>query len=176
MKKIFNISRFFHRINREIRMICLKKNIFLGAIFLVIGALIWILCADYGGVAYFWTFPQSAMPVFLMYLIWAISFFFVGMLISACLHGIEKFRRHLIYKDILLLIIMQVFSYICYPLFFGACAPFLSFLALLVASISCFIAMVSMAKFFSLWTILLSMHFLWLLYNAYVSISFSIIN
>ncbi len=157
-------------------MICIKKNLACGFIFLAIGILMWIFCADYGGVAYFWTFPRCAMPVFLMYLLWAISYFLVGALISACICGIERFRRHLIYKDILMLIIMQIFSYICYPLFFSACAPFLSFLALILASISCALALVSMAKYFSLWTIALGMHFMWLIYNAYVSISFSIIN
>ena len=169
-------SKFFSRINKELKTVCTKRALILGLIFLAIGILNWILCSNGVRVACFWQFPRTAMPVFLVYFFWAISYFLIGVLISACFNGIERFRRHLIYKDILVLVIMQVFSYISYSLFWGASAPFLAFLALMIASCACLIEIVSLAKYFSVWTIFLSIHLMWLLYNAYVSLAFAIIN
>lgn len=176
MKKISIVSRFIARINKEIKTLCTRKILIWGLIFLGIGLLNWILCSNGVRVALFWSVPRCAMPIFLIYFVWAVSYFLIGALIFACFYGIEKFRRHLIYKDILILIIMQLFTYISYSLFWGASAPFLSFLALLVAAFVCFIEILSLGKYFSLWTILLAIHFTWLLYNAYVCLAFAIIN
>lgn len=176
MRTKCNFSNFFNRIDKEIRLICLRKSLIWGAVFLSLGVFIWILSSDYGSVVHFWSTPKCAFPLFLMYFLWGCSFFFIGALLCSCVCGIEKFRRRLIYKDILMLFIMQIFSYIAYPLFFGACAPFLAFLSLLIASVACFVVLISIARYFSIWTIALGIHFAWLLYNAYVAISFSIIN
>ena len=176
MKKISICSRFILRINKEIKILCAKKALICGLIFLFIGIINWILCSNRVRVAFFWEIPKCAMPIFLLYLIWAVSYFLLGVMISACFNGIERFRRNLIYKDILILVIMQVFTYISYALFLGASAPFLAFLSLFIASFACFIEIICLGKYFSLWTIFLVIHFLWLLYNAYICLAFAIIN
>lgn len=176
MKRCKNFCSFFNRINREIRLICIKKALIFGIVSMAIGILSWIFCGTTGKIIFLWTAPKGAMPIFFTYIIWAVSFFYIGFVFSGIIYGINKICRKLIYKDLLLLIIMQIFTCMAYPLFFCAIAPFLSFVSLLLACACCVMAIKSLLKYYSTWSILLIMHCFWLFYNAYIAISYSLIN
>jgi hypothetical protein len=47
---------------------------------------------------------------------------------------------------------------------------------LIVAISFCLMAILSAYKFYSLWTVALVLHELWLMYNAYVCLTFILIN
>lgn len=176
MKAIKKISCFFDRIDREIRMIKAKALIICASIFLVIGIVSWIIGGRIDRITFFFIFPRCAIKIPFMFIIWGISFAFCGAILAGILCGCEKYRKNQAYKCALFLVIMQVFIYAAYPLFFGASAPFVAFLAFLIAQIFCLLCIISCLKIYSIWTICLIIHFLWLVYNGYVALAFALIN
>ena len=146
------------------------------SIFLSIGIFCWIMGGKVDRITFFFMYPRCAIPVGFMFVLWGISFILCGAVFYGVLFGCERFRRSKMYKSALLIVLMQIFTYITYPLFFRAAAPFIAFLAFLIAEIFCFFAIRDCLKNYSLWSIILIVHFLWLIYNGYCALAFSIIN
>ena len=176
MKFIKKISCYFDRVSCEIRKINKKNTLIFMGIFLILGVFCWIMGGKTDRVMLLYRFPRIAIGVGFMFFLWGISFVFCGLIFSGIILSCEKYRRHISYKISLYLVLMQLFTYIVYPLFFGATAPFLSFLSLLIAIFFCFLAISSSFRFYSIWTICLILHMIWLVYNAYVSLAFILIN
>ena len=176
MKLFKRISCFFDKIAHEIRMIKLKDMLIFSGIFLILGIISWIVGGRANRIVLLYDFPRSAISIGFMFVLWGASFIFCGAILSGILLGCEKYRRHRAYKIALYIIIMQIFTFMLYPLFFGAIAPFIAFLANIIALFFCMLSILSSYRLYSLWTVCLCLHFLWLFYNAYVCLAFIFIN
>ena len=176
MKLFKKISCYFDRIAYEIRTIKgLKTLIFMG-VFLFLGVLSWIIGGRVDKVLFLYTFPSSAMSIGFAFVLWTLSFILCGCIFSGIAFGCKRYRRNVSYKICLYIVLMFLFVLTVYPLFFGARAPFLAFISLIVAIFFCLMAILSSYKYFSLWTVALILFGLWLLYNAYVCLAFILIN
>lgn len=176
MKVLKKVSGFFERINREIRFISAKAMLIMAAVFAGLGILSWIIGGRVDRITIFFVFPRCAIRLPFMYAIWTVSFAFCGACLAGILCGCEKYKKNQAYKCALFLVLMQVFTYAAYPLFFGAVAPFISFISFLIAEMFCILCIFSCAKLYSLWTVCLTVHFLWLLYNGYATLAFALTN
>ena len=176
MKLIKRISCFFDRISHEIRMIKIKYMLIFALIFLILGIASWIIGGGVNRVMLLYTFPRSAIHIGFMFILWGLSFLLCGTIFAGVLFGCEKYKRQKAYKIGLYIALMQIFTLIIYPLFFGAIAPFIALLSILVSIFLCFLAIISAYRIYSMWTICLGLHFLWLLYNGYICLAFILIN
>ena len=176
MKFLKKVSCFFDRISHEIRLMNLKAMIILSIVFLCGGIISWFVGGSSDKISVFFIFPRSALPLVYAYIFWAISFAFVGFIFGGILFGCEKYKRTRAQKIAIFVFLSFVFSFCVYPAFFGALSPFFAFLLLLVSFVMCLVAIFSSLKFYSLWTICLSIHALWLLYNCFVALSFTFVN
>jgi len=170
------ISCFFDKITHEIKLINLKNIIICSFGFLLLGILSWIIGGSTHRVIIIYDFPRSALKVGIMFILWGLSFLFCGAIFSGVLFGCEKFKRHKAYKIAFLIVLMHILALIVYPLFFGATAPFWTLLVLVTSILICFYTILNSYKIYSLWTILLSFHFFWLIYNAYICLAIIFIN
>lgn len=173
---IRKISCFFDRITHEIKMIRIKNILIFSVLFLVLGFFSWIIGGGSNRVILLYMLPRSAIKIGFMYVLWGLSFIFCGVIFAGVLFGCEKYRRHLTYKTALFIILMQIFTFVIYPLFFGAIAPFLTLIAIVISISFCVLAILSAIKIYSLWSICLCIHFLWLMYNGYICLAFIFIN
>ena len=176
MKIVKCINSFFDRITHEIRLIKLKLAGITALVFLILGILSWILGGRADRVAILFVFPRSALPLGWAYTIWALSFAFCGFVFAGILFGCEKYKRTLAQKSCIFIVLMFIFTLCAYPLFFGALKPLFAFIAFLLSIIFCILAILSCYRIYSLWTILLGVHFLWLLYNLIISLAFTFVN
>lgn len=177
---MFKIARriyeAFDRVTVEIRKINFKKLLFFGGIFFIIGIICWIAAGRISPIIYIYKFPSCAMPIPIMYALWAVFFFFVGAIFGGIYCGCEKFRRHKTYKCLFFIFLMQICVYLIHPLFFKATAPLLTFVVIVIAEMFCLFAIISCSQIYTLWTVLLSINLIWLVYNSYISLTFIIIN
>lgn len=172
-KRVF---RSFDRVGIEIKKASLKKLLLFGFLFLFFGALICFAGGEISRIVYLYKRPAGAITYPTMHILWGISFFLSGVIFAGILYGCEKYRRHITYKILLMIILMQLCAYLSYPLFFKATAPFLAFLALAIAIILCIFAIFSSYRIYTLWTTMLVVKCVWLVYIAYIYLGFSIIN
>ncbi len=170
------IIRYFDALSHDIRLLNLKNCCIFSVIFFILGIGSWIICGRIDDATIFYIFPRCAISIIYAYILWGISFAFVGFIFAGVIFGCEKYKRANAYKIALFIIIMQVFTYCVYPVFFGAVAPLITFILLLIAILFCFLAIMASFKFYCLWTICISIHFLWLLYNCYVCLAFAFVN
>lgn len=176
MKLFKKISCYFDRIAYEIRTIKgLQTLIFMG-VFLFLGVLSWIIGGRVDKILLLYNFPLSAIGIGFAFLLWGISFILCGSVFAGIAFGCKRYRRNISYKICLYIVLMFIFMLTVYPLFFGARAPFFTFISLIVAISFCLMAILSAFKFYSLWTVALVLHELWLMYNAYVCLAFILIN
>ncbi len=173
MKKILC---FFDRITYEIRKIKFKCILIFSLLFFILGIISWIASGETNKMIILYIYPKAALNLGFMYMLWGISFLFCGGTLGGVLFGCEKFRRHKVYKIILYIIIMQLFSYVIHALFFRATAPFVALLSILIAILFCLLAIFDCFKIYSLWTICLCLHLLWLFYNFYICLAFIFLN
>ena len=176
MRLFRRISCFFDRVTHEIRMIKFKHILIFSSIFLLLGILSWIIGGSTNRVLLLYTFPRSAIHVGFMFILWGFSFVFCGAILSGVVFGCERYKRHKVYKIALFLVLMQVFTYTIYPLFFGAIAPFITLLSIIVALFFSVLSILSSVRIYTLWTICLGIHLIWLLYNFYICLAFIFIN
>lgn len=176
MKIFKRLNCFFDRIVHEIRLIKIKIVGISALIFLLVGILSWILGGRPDKVSIFFIFPRSALPLGWAYVIWFVSFAFCGFIFAGVLFGCEKFKQARAQKTSIFILIMYLFTLCAYPLFFGALKPIFAFFAFLFALAFCLFSIMSAFRIYSLWTILLSIHFLWLLYNLIVCLAFTFVN
>lgn len=170
------IGNFIEGISHDIRLLNLKKSIIFSLVFLVLGILSWVIGGRTDKVTLFYIFPRLALPTSIALFMWALSFAFCGFIFSAIVFGCEKYKRRVAQKIGILMSIMFLFTLCVYPLFFGALSPILTFFALLISLLFCFFAITSSIKLYSLWTILLGIHFLWLVYNTFLALAFAFVN
>lgn len=172
-KKIFC---FVNGINHDLRLLNFKKSGIFSLVFLVLGILSWIIGGRTDRVTIYYIFPRLAMPLGCAFFIWSISFALCGFLFGAILYGCEKYKRQHAHKTAILVVIMYLFTLCVYPLFFGAMSSILAFFALLLSILFCFLSIATSSKIYSLWTIVLCVHFLWLLYNTFLALAFAFVN
>ncbi len=176
MNVLKRVMKYFDHLSHEIKLLDLKKSCIFSCVFLVLGIISWIIGGRVDKVTLFYIFPRCALPILYAFLLWGISFCFCGFILGGVIFGCEKYKRTRAYKIALFVIIMQIFTLCIYPLFFGALAPIVAFIITLVAMMFCFLAIMASFKLYCLWTVCLSIHFLWLLYNSYVALAFAFVN
>ena len=160
----------------DIRKIKFKHSLIVGAIYFIIGAIVWFFGGNFQRIMLLFIFPKSALPLFIMYILWGVSHFACGFIFGAVIFSCDKYRRQLIYRICIALVLMQTFTFISYMLFFGANAPFVAFLSFLATLFFCVVAILFCFRNFYSCGFFLILHFLWLLYNTYITLAFSIIN
>lgn len=172
-KRVF---KSFDKIGIEIRKTRTKRIFAFGAISLVIGILFCFSGGKINSIVYLYKMPSGAISYPTMYIIWGISFFLSGAVFSGIFFGCEKYRRHITYKALFIIILMQLCIYLAHPLFFKAAAPFVAFVALALATLFCLFAIFSIYRIYTLWTAMLIIKCVWLFYNTYIILGFAIIN
>lgn len=175
MKLFYGFRCFFDRVSREIKRIKFKQSLIFALIFLVIGIVDCIISGSINPIFYMYILPKSTLSLPLFYIFWFVSLLFCGVIFSGILN-VEKFRKNNTFKVILCVALMMLFTYISYPLFFISLAHFFTIVSLLCTMLFCLYAIILCKKISFLWTMCLSIHFLWLLYNFYICIAISIIN
>ena len=170
------IMRYFDNVSCEIRMLDLKKCCIFSIIFLILGVMSWFVGGWVDEVRMFFIFPRCAIPLFFAFLLWGVSFCFCGFIFAGVLFGCEKYKRAKTHKIALFIIVMQIFTLCVYPMFFGAVAPLMTFILLLISLLFCFLAIMASIRVYCIWSVCLCVQFLWLLYNSYVSLAFAFVN
>ena len=173
---IKRLSDFFNRFGRDIRLFKLKPSLITAAITLSFGIISWIIGGRGEKVSLFFIFPRSAISIGFMYFLWGISFAFIGFTVGAVLFGCEKYRRQDAIKTVIFIVISFLFTVCFYPIFFRCLAPFVTFIFILVSAFFCFVAIMSAIRLYSLWSVCLMLHLLWLCYNGYMAFAIALIN
>ena len=176
MKAIKKISGFFDRIEHDIRLFNLKPSLIIGAVTLSIGIISWILGGRADKVMLFFLFPRSAISIGFMYFLWGISFAFIGLTIGGIIFGCEKYKKRESSKIVTFIIVSFIFTLCVYPTFFRGLAPFITFIFITISVFFCLLAIIASVRLYSLWSICLIIHFLWLIYNGYLAFAIAIIN
>lgn len=176
MNVIKKILCYFDRVYCEIKMINIKACGIFSGIFLLLGIFSWIIGGRTDKVRIICVFPRSALPIVYEFILWGIAFAFLGFILGGVLFGCERYRRQIASKIALFIIITHIFTLCVYPAFFGAMSPIFSFVLLLISLMFCALAILSSFKLYSLWTVCLSLYFLWLIYNLYVALAFAFVN
>ena len=176
MKLLRKISNFFERIEHDVRLFSVKPSLIFGAITLVLGILCWIIGGRTDRVYLLFQFPRSAISIGFMYFLWGISFAFIGIMLGGIFFGCEKYKRREAIKTAIFVILSLLFTLCIYPVFFRCAAPFFAFPFILVSALFCFLAIVSALRIYSLWSLCLMIHLIWLVYNCYVTFAIALIN
>ena len=176
MKILRKIGSFFDRIEHDIRLFSLKPSLIICAITFGLGVVSWIFGGSIDRVSLIYIFPRSAVSIGFMYFLWGISFAFVGFVFGGVLFGCEKYKKRETVK-ILVFVIMSFVLTLCVPsLFFKCMAPFFTFVFILAATLFCFLAITASIRVYSLWSLCLIVHLLWLIYNGYLAFAIALIN
>lgn len=176
MSVLKKIMSYFDHINHEIKMLNLKACAISSGIFLILGIVSWIIGGRTDKVTIIYILPRSALPLIYAFLLWAVAFAFLGFIFGGVLFGCERYRRKSTYKIAFFVVITLIFNLCIYPVFFGALSPIIAFVLLLSSIMFCALAIIASFKVYALWTVCLSLYFLWLLYNAYVTLAFAFVN
>lgn len=172
-KRILN---YFDCVTHEIKQINVKAGLICGIISLILGIVSWVIGGKTANVSLIFIFPRSALPLIYAFILWGVSFIFIGFIIGGLLFSCDKFKRQKSYRPLLFIALMQLVTLCVYPVFFGSLSPFISFILLLIALVFCVFSIISTFKYFPFWTICLIIHFLWLLYNSYIALAFAFVN
>ena len=176
MRFIKKINFFFDRISHDIRLTNIKFSLIISSITLILGIFSWIVGGRTDKVMLLYIFPRGALSIGIMYFFWALSFITIGIIIGGAASGCEKYKRREAFKTVTFLFLSFLCSLCVYPLFFKSLSPLIAFFVLLVSSFFTFLALISSYRIYSLWTICIVIHLLWLLYNSYISIIIALIN
>ena len=176
MNVIKKILCYFDKIYGEIKRINIKACLISSAVFFVLGIFSWIIGGRTDKVRILYIFPRSALPIVYEFILWGVAFMFLGFIFGGILFGCERYKRQFASKISLFIIISFIFTLCVYPVFFGALSPIFSFVLLLISLMFCALAILSSFKLYSLWTVCLTLYFLWLIYNLYVSLAFTFVN
>lgn len=170
------INCFFGSINHDIRLFNPRASFVCGVVSLILGVFSWFVGGRADKVMLIYIFPRSALSLGVMYFLWALSFFIFGMIIGGVMFGCEKYKRKETAKISMFLLIALLFMLCIYPVFFKSMSPFITFLIFLVVEFFSVLAVCSSLRVYSLWTILLIIHSLWIFYNCFLSFAIAIIN
>lgn len=176
MKIFRRINSFFDRLSHDIRLFNARTALLCGLITVTIGIFSWIIGGRADKVILLYIFPRSALSLGTMYFLWLLSFLFVGLIAGGVAFGCEKYKRREVYKILLFLCISYLFTLCVYPIFFKSLSPFITFIVILVSVMFCFLSLLASLKIYSLWSMFLLLHMLWLIYNGYISLSIAIVN
>ncbi|MBQ3589473.1 MAG: tryptophan-rich sensory protein [Clostridia bacterium] len=176
MKCIKTIKNYLKRCSNECRRTQFKLGLLVGAIFLLIAIFVWSFGKNSHRILSIYLFPKFAMPLMIMYVLWSLIYIIIGFSVFSMMFNCESYKKHISQKIIFLICMSVLFSFFSYLLFFSANAPLMTFLMYLVAIVFVALAFVESRKVFTLWTMMIFMYFLWLVYNSIVCLSFLIIN
>ena len=176
MKCINRYNSFLNRIKNDFRKIKYKPALIVSLICFVLGLITWIFGGSAHRVLIIYAFPKSAMPLAIMYILWGFSYLACGFVLGALLFNCDIYRRQNNYKICVTIVMMQLFTLVAYPLFFGANSPFVSFLSFIISLVLCFFAISLIIKMKNCLSLFMIIHFVWLSYNAYITLAFSMIN
>ena len=176
MKILKKIGNFFDRIEHDIRLFSIKPSLIVGLITFGLGVVSWIVGGSIDRVSLIYIFPRSAVSIGFMYFLWGISYVFIGIIIGGILFGCEKYKRREALKILVFIILSFILTLCVHPLFFKCMAPFFTFLFILVACVFCFLAISAAVRIYSMWSLCLMLHFLWLIYNCYLAFAIALIN
>ena len=170
------IIKYFDGLARDVRLLNFKLSCIFSLVFLISGIISWIICGNIDDVTVFIIFPRCAMPLGYVYILWAVGFIFLGFIFAGALFGCERYRRSNAYKIAMFLAMSHIFILCVYPILFGAYAPLIAFLIMLLGILFCFLALIVSFKQYCLWTICIFVYVFWLIYNAYVILAIAFVN
>lgn len=153
-----------------------KPSIIIGAVTLCLGLVSWIIGGSSDKVLLLYIFPRSAISIGFMYFLWGLSFAFIGIVIGGIAFGCEKYKHHEAMKIVVFLVISYLFMFCVHPMFFKCLAPFMTFIVLLASLFFCFFALLSSIKMYSLWSLCLIIHLMWVFYNSFLALTIALIN
>lgn len=175
-KKKGRIKFFLNQIKFEIRRINFKAAL-IGGVCVLAGGLISFFAG--GSPTYLFhmlKMPESLPTRWVFKLVWTLSYFLIGAAFSAVLSFRERCKELFTCRGNLLFVIMMLFNYIWYPLFFGAEAVFLAFVACAAMLILDFFVACYYFKVSVICGSLMFLHLLWLLYMFWLNAAVLIIN
>lgn len=170
------IGCFFDRIEHDVRLFSLKPSLILGGISLCLGIFSWLIGGSTDRALLMLLFPRSAISVGFMFFLWGVSFAFIGIVIGGVIFGCEKYKRKDALKTTVFIVLSFIITLCIHPMFFRSIAPFFTCLLLLVSLIFCILAIISALRLYSLWSLCLMAHSLWIFYNCYLCFAIAIIN
>lgn len=176
MKILRRINCFTEGFVHDLRLFNPKASLIIGLITLILGVFSWFVGGTPDTVNLIYIFPRWALSTGVMYFLWLVSFVFAGIIIGGIFFGCEKFKRREASKILVFFCLSLLFTLCVYPTFFKALAPFITFILLFTAAFFCFLSILVAKRIFSLWTIMLCLHFAWLTYNGCLSLVFALIN
>ena len=176
MRLFKRINCFVDGIGHDIRLFNPKSSLVFGGITLILGIISWMIGGRGDKMLLVYIFPRIALPLGLMYFMWALSFFLLGMIIGGVAYGCEKYKRKESVKAVIFLVASYIFTLFIYPVFFRSMAPFITFLIIMISVFFCILAIVASSRIYSLWTLCIGIYLLWLLYNSYLSLCVALIN
>jgi len=176
MRCIKRISLFCKRMSNEFKRVKTHLAVLTGLLFVVLGIFTWSFSNDTHKIITLFSFPKYAMPIAVMYILWSIVYFMVGYSMVGLVTSCEKYKRIYAQKISLIIFMSLFFTYLSYLIFFSAFSPFITFLMLLVSALFCLFAFVECKKISCLWTLILLLYFIWLVYNMLIPLGFFIIN
>lgn len=170
------LNRYLDGIGHDIRLFNPKAALITCVITLILGMITWFIGGSCNTVTLLYVFPRWAISTGIMYVLWAVSFLFIGIILGGIMFGCEKFKRREAIKATIFLFLSFIFTLCVYPTFFKALAPFITFILLLLSALFCLFALMIVKRIFALWTIMLGLYIFWLVFNGYLSLVFALIN
>ena len=120
--------------------------------------------------------PVWAPPKFLFVFMWTLMSALIGAATGAVICSRDGFREVDKYRGLLMFVMMSIFGFIWYPLFFVACAFFLSFMDLLVMGALVLYTMSFYRKIYFFSAAALGVYFIWLCYVLLMNFSILLAN
>lgn len=176
MRLFKRINCFIDGLGHDIRLFNPKSSLIFGVIALILGIASWIAGGRGDTLLLVYIFPRHVLPLGFMYFMWAVSFFFFGVIVGGMMTGCEKYKRREAVKGVIFLLSSYVFILFVYPVFFRSMAPFIAFLLVFVSIFFCVLAIMASARIYSLWTLCTVLYVVWLTYNGYLSLCIALIN
>ena len=116
MKCFKIVKNYFKRCLNEYKRTSFKLGMLVGFIFLLIGIFVWSFGKQSHKILSVYLFPKFALPLIIMYFIWAIIYLCVGFAVFSVLFNCEIYKKYFAQKISFLLCMSILFSY------FSCCA------------------------------------------------------
>lgn len=120
--------------------------------------------------------PRGAPPAFFFPIIWTVLYILIGGAAGAVFCSCERALEPDKLKGLLFFIIMMVFNFVWFPLFFGACAFFAAFAAIVMMIILTFFVICHFMRIFVIAGAVMIFYLIWLFWAAYLNLAIIILN
>ncbi len=120
--------------------------------------------------------PALAPPAIIFPIVWTILYALIGGAAGAVACVCDRALEADKYKGLLFFVIMMVFNFIWSPLFFGACAYFAAFCAIIMMIVLTFFIICFFSRIYKIAAAAMVIYLLWLFFAAYLNLAIIILN